>query len=324
MIQLNTIKSGWGKKILKFLAIFFGVVVFANIAGFAFNSLFYADELESITPYGQMVDVNGHKMHVYSMGEGPYTIVLLPGFGVPLPSADFGPLMRELSKEYTVVCVEYFGIGFSEPIDTPRSNENFTEETRTALAAAGFKAPYILMPHSASGIYSEYYAAKYPHEVSAIIMLDTTSTAITADATNPPKLIYSIAKWQQASGLTRLTYKLAPAAQLPENGYTSKEISDYQLFSYHVLNDTIIDQSYRLLENIEEVNSMAFPPQIPVLKLIASQTVENEGAEYQTNHLNRMGSKVESGVINSSHFMYQSNVADIYEATRTFIKIHQI
>jgi pimeloyl-ACP methyl ester carboxylesterase len=65
-------------------------------------------------------------MHVYALGDGGKTIVLLPGFGVSLPSADFGPLMRELSKEYTVVCVEYFGIGFSDRTDTPRTNENYT------------------------------------------------------------------------------------------------------------------------------------------------------------------------------------------------------
>ncbi len=316
---MRKVKSGWAKKVFKALATIFGAIVFINLLGLAGNSLFFRNELEAISPYGQMVEVNEHKMHVYSMGDGEKTIVLLPGFGVALPSADFGPLMRELSKEYTVVCIDYFGIGFSEQTDTPRTNENYTEETRVALAAAGFTPPYILMPHSASGVYSEYYAAKYPQEVSAIIMLDTTSTAITADATNPPKFIYTIAKWQQSIGLTRLTYKLAPAAQLPANGYTAKEISDYRLFAYHVLNDTIIDQSFRLLDNIKEVNAMAFPKQIPVLKLISSQTVEKAGAECQANHLKRLGAHVESSQINSTHFMYQTNVGDICVAAREFI-----
>jgi len=106
------------------------------------------------------VEVNEQKMHVYSMGNGEKTVVLLPGFGVSLPSADFGPLMRELSKEYTAVCIEYFGIGFSDRTDAPRTSENYTKEIRTALSLAGFKPPYVLMPHSASGIYNEYYAAK--------------------------------------------------------------------------------------------------------------------------------------------------------------------
>jgi pimeloyl-ACP methyl ester carboxylesterase len=308
-----------GKKIIKVFVIILGVIVLLNIIGFAANKIFFAKELEAIIPYGQMVEVDGKEMHVYSMGSAEETIVLLPGFGIALPSADFGPLMRELSQDYTVVTIEYFGTGFSDQIDTPRTNENFTEEVRAALAKAGFAPPYILMPHSASGIYSEYYAAKYPEEVSAIIMLDTTSTAKN-EAANMPKFVYGISMVQQECGLTRVSYSLVPPAQKVENGYTEKEINDYKLFAYHVLNDTIIDQSYRILENIQEVNQIPFPQDIPVLKLITSQSLEKVGEAYQTDHLNRLGDTAESMVIDSTHFIYQTNVTDICEATRAFLE----
>lgn len=298
--------------------IILGIIVGLNIIGFAINKIFFSNELASVSPYGQMVDINKNKMHIYSMGNGDKTIVLLPGFGLSLPCADFGPLMRELSKEYTVVCVEYFGIGFSKQTDTPRTNENYTEEIRSSLSSAGFKAPYVLMPHSASGIYCEYYAAKYPNEVSAIIMLDTTSTAKTGTK-NLPKFLYGFSKLQQDCGLTRITYGLIPSAQKTENGYTEKEISDYKLFSYHVLNDTIINQSYHLLDNINEVNTIDFPQEIPVLKLISSYAVKKEGEEYQTSHLNRLGSNTESTTIDCSHFIYQTNVTHICNATNTFL-----
>jgi len=301
------------------LAIILGVIVCLNIIGFAINKIFFANELETVLPYGQMVEVNGQKMHVYSMGAGDQTVVLLPGFGVSLPSADFGPLMRALSQDYCVVSLEYFGIGFSDPTDTPRTNENYTEETRTALALSGFKAPYVLMPHSASGVYSEYYAAKYPDEVSAIIMLDTTSTAITGSK-NPPKILYTFGKLQQACGLTRVTYGLVPPAQKAENGYTKKEIGDYKLFAYHVLNDTIINQSFTLIDNINEVNAIPFPQDIPVLKLVSTQTEKKVGWKYQTDHLNRLGAMAESRMIDSSHFMYQTKIEEICDATNTFLE----
>ena len=301
-------------------AIILGVIVCLNIIGFAINKFFFSNELKAISPYGKMVEVNGQKMHVYSMGNGEKTIVLLPGFGVSLPSADFGPLMRELSKEYTVVLIEYFGIGFSDQTDTPRINENYTEEIRTALSLAGFKAPYVLMPHSASGVYSEYYAAKYPDEVSAILMLDTTSTAIKGTEKNPPKFVYGIGKLQQACGFTRVTIGLLPSSQKAKNGYTEKEISDYKLFTYHVLNDTIIDQSIRVLENIKEVKAIAFPQDIPVFKLISSQSVKRVGAEYQTNHMKRLGAKAESRIIDCSHFIYQTNVPDICDAISALLE----
>jgi len=316
---MDKIKTKRGKKGMTVIKIILVIIVCIPIIGYAINQTFFSNELAAVSPYGQFVEVKQQKMHVYSMGHGEQTIVLLPGFGVSLPSADFGPLMRELSKEYTVVCVEYFGIGFSDPTNTPRTNENYTEEIRTALSLAGFQAPYVLMPHSASGVYSEYYAAQYPDEVSAIIMLDATSTA-KMGGVNLPKFVYGIAKLQQACGQSRISFALMPPAQKIENGYTEKEISDYKLFNYHVLNDTMIDQSYRMLDNIKQVNAIAFPQTIPVLKLISSETNKKAGAEYQTNHLNRLGAKAESKIIDSSHFIYQTHVADICDATNAFLK----
>jgi len=298
--------------------IILGIIVGLNLIGFAVNKIFFAKELDAIEPYGQMVKVDGHEMHVYAMGDGDQTLVLLPGFGVALPSADFGPLMRELSEDYTVVCVEYFGTGFSDETDTPRTNENYTEEIRSALSQAGYSAPYVLMPHSASGVYCEYYAAKYPGEVSAIVMLDTTATA-KVDAKNTPRIAYGIGKLQQATMFTRLTGALVPPMQKAENGYTEKEIEDYRRFGYHVLNDTMIDQSLRTIANINEVSDMPFPEDIPVLKLISSQSYEKPGPEYQEKHLARLGENASSEVIDGTHFLYQTRVKEISEATRSFL-----
>ena len=299
--------------------IILGSIVCLNIISFTINQIFFSSELASISPYGELIEINGQKIHVYSMGIGEKTIVLLPGFSVPLPCADFGPLMRELSKDYTVVCIEYFGIGFSEQTDTPRTNENYTEEIRNALSLAGYKAPYVLMPHSGSGIYSEYYAAKYPDEVSAIIMLDTTSSAKTE--TIVPKFVYGISKVQQSIGLNRIVnFFVVPSLLKKENGYTEKEISDYGKFINHYYNDTIADQLSRSNDNIIEVMGMDFPNEVPVLKLIASQTMKQVGDEYQTNHLSRLGVNAESITLNGSHFIYHSDAARIFEATNTFLE----
>jgi len=308
-----------GKKVMIVFLIILGSIVCLNIISFTINQIFFSSELASISPYGELIEINGQKIHVYSMGIGEKTIVLLPGFSVPLPCADFGPLMRELSKDYTVVCIEYFGIGFSEQTDTPRTNENYTEEIRNALSLAGYKAPYVLMPHSGSGIYSEYYAAKYPDEVSAIIMLDTTSSAKTE--TIVPKFVYGISKVQQSIGLNRIVnFFVVPSLLKKENGYTEKEISDYGKFINHYYNDTIADQLSRSNDNIIEVMGMDFPNEVPVLKLIASQTMKQVGDEYQTNHLSRLGVNAESITLNGSHFIYHSDAARIFEATNTFLE----
>ena len=52
------------------------------------------------------------------------------------------------------------------------------------MEEAGFKAPYILMPHSISSVYSEYYATKYPKEVEAIIYSMTPQERETPEIIN--------------------------------------------------------------------------------------------------------------------------------------------
>ncbi|MCD4714133.1 MAG: alpha/beta hydrolase, partial [Clostridiales bacterium] len=136
-----------GRKIMTVLSVLFGVILALNLAGFAVTQLRGTKELDQVKPYGELVEVDGKNMHVYKMGEGDKTVVLMPGLGIALPSADFGPLMRTMKDDYKVVTVEYFGIGFSDVSDQPRTNENYIKELREALKKSGLKPPYVLMPH---------------------------------------------------------------------------------------------------------------------------------------------------------------------------------
>lgn len=309
-----------GQKAMRIIIVIIGIIVVLNIISFAVNKLFFSNELVQIMPYGEKVKVDNKDMHIYSMGDGEQTIVLLPGLGVPLPSADFGPLMRTLSKEFTVVSIDYFGVGFSDQTNQSRTNENYTEEIRMALTLAGFKPPYILMPHSASGIYSEYYATKYPDEISAIIMLDTTSSAV--EGTNVPEFVYSFAKIQQSIGITRILNPFIASSILSinvDNGYTKQEIQDYTKYMNHVLNDTIVDQNIQFNKNILEVKKLEFPKTIPVLKIVASGTIKQVGEEYQTNHINKLGSNAKFVIFDGTHFVYHKNTSKIYDATLEFL-----
>lgn len=319
-----------GKKILMIFGIIFGilaaVIAVFMLIGAALHTTYFTGKLEQIKPYGQLVDVNDGQMHVYSMGNGEKTIVLLPGLGVPLPSADFAPLMRKLSEKYTVVCIEYFGVGFSSETSKPRTCENYVEEIRTALSQAGFKAPYVLMPHSISSVYSEYYAAKYHEEVEAIISLDGTSTAYYAEIPASVKSILPIAKFQQAAGTTSLLAPLAVNKKyLLSNGYTQKEINDMITFTGFSLNDTLLEQVLNSSEFIKQTMNLPFPESVPYFKVISKQTYETPNKqleqakmtpqEYQYKHLKRIGEHARYEILDGSHFIYINNVDRIADIT---------
>jgi pimeloyl-ACP methyl ester carboxylesterase len=77
-----------------------------------------------------------------------------------------------LGGDYRIVVVEKFGYGYSDIVNRPRDIATILSDTRAALSGAGIEGPYILCPHSYSGLEALYWAQTYPDEVEAIIGLD--------------------------------------------------------------------------------------------------------------------------------------------------------
>jgi pimeloyl-ACP methyl ester carboxylesterase len=306
------------------LGIIVAVIAVCMLIGAILHSTYFKEKLEQIEPYGQLVDVDDGQMHVHSMGNGEKTIVLLPGMGVSLPSAEFAPLMRKLSEKYTVVCVEYFGVGFSSKTAKLRTCENYVEETRIALDKAGFKAPYVLMPHSISSIYGEYYAAKYPEEVEAVISLDGTSSAYCGnEMPSFVKSLLQVAKFQQGIGFTSLLALLTVnKANLILNGYTQKEISNMITFAGFSINSNFLEQMGNTSDFIKQTMNLPFPQSAPYFKVISKRTYETPNKqlkmtpqEYQHKHLERIGENAKYEILDGNHFIYLNNVDRIAEIT---------
>ena len=316
-----------GKRIMQIFGILVLIVIISMLIGTLLHETFFKKRKEQIKPYGQLVAVNDGYMHLTTMGNGNQTIVLLPGMGVGLPSADFAPLMRKLSEKYTVVTVEYFGVGFSSTTSMPRTTAQYVEEIRKALFAAGFKAPYVLMPHSISSVFSEYYAATYPTEVQAIISLDGTSTAFYAKMPAIVKKVLPIASFQQAIGTTSILAVLTTNTKnLLSYGYTEKEIKDMVAFAGFSVNDTLLEQISESAEFVRQTKDLPFPSSIPYFKIISKKTYETinkqlpmSPQEYQRQHLERIGNQVPFEILEGSHFIYLNNVERIAEITDEFL-----
>jgi pimeloyl-ACP methyl ester carboxylesterase len=66
------------------------------------------------------------------------------------------------------------GYGKSSSTETPRDGEHIVDELRKILSDQGLKPPYVLVGHSIGGLYMQLFARKYPKEVSALILVDST------------------------------------------------------------------------------------------------------------------------------------------------------
>lgn len=224
------------------------------------------------TPLGQLVEVDGHNMSIYTEGEGEHTIVFLSGHGTASPILDFKPLYSRLSDDYKIVVVEKFGYGFSDLVDGERDLDTILRQDREALEKCGIEAPYVLCPHSFSGYEATRWAQEYPDEVEAIVGLDMC----TPHCTDVNKLkenhsdyafVYGLARFMKAVGIVRLF-------DYNESGVLSEEeCAIYKEIACHKnVNDTM--QNEGDIENIialnDERNSAPLPT-VPVLLYVSNE-----------------------------------------------------
>ena len=122
---------------------------------------------------GELITVNGHKIHIYIDGnEDAPTIVFMSGHCTVAPVYDFKVLYEKLLSSFKVIVIEKFGYGYSDIVDSPCDIDTLVSIQRQALAVLGEAGPYILVPHSMSGLEAIRWKQKFPGEVSAIIGID--------------------------------------------------------------------------------------------------------------------------------------------------------
>lgn len=291
-----------------------------------FNQIMIAYERNKYPPLGQLVEVNGENMHVYTKGEGENTIVLLSGAGTSAPALDYEPLMNEMAKNNRIVVIETFGYGWSDITNKERTVENIVEEIRDALKKANIEGPYILMPHSVSGIYSMYYANKYPDEIKAIIGIDCTLPQVVEyfneSAPTMPRYLSVVAP----TGIARLAVSMNPEKYLPitdKGAYSDDNLKMTKSISaWNLGNKNIVAEVNEMKHNIDKTIDMSFPSEIPVMIFTDKDDKVTEDGKtivsfYQTQISHLPFNKLV--VLEGHHYLHWSCYKEISETVNDFI-----
>ena len=237
------------RKLLKVVLIITAIIILFVIISLVHHKICSSKEKDLLTPLGELVEVNGHNMSIYTEGEGNKTLVFLSGGGTCSPILDFKSLYSLLSSEYKIVVVEKLGYGFSDVVEEKRDIDTILSETRMALDQAGIQGPYVLCPHSLSGLEALYWAQKYPDEVEAIVGLDMAVPAYydEMDISIPMmKLGHYGAVW----GITRWIPSLAESDAIKYGTLSEKEKEIYRaVFYQRTATETMIDEAKVVKDN---------------------------------------------------------------------------
>lgn len=306
-----------GKVLLGILLTLVGLIIISAITHNILKSI-----EKSKYKIGQTITVDGKKMQAYVTGQGDKTIVLLSGLGTASPIIDFMPLADRLSEDYKVVILEGFGYGFSDTTKEARSNENIVNEIRTALKELQIGGPYILMPHSISGIYSLYYAMNYPNEVEAIIGIDESvpnQTKINRDPDMSPALTLL-----NNLGIIRDITYLLPSTDdgMNQNNYYTKEQLKIKKMAtaWNSVNVSVINEFNMVNANTEELYDVKYPYDLPVLSFLVEDTEGND-PEWIPLHEELISNteiqKIE--ILSGTHYLHWTNADKIADMTKEFI-----
>ncbi|WP_233365940.1 alpha/beta fold hydrolase [Rhodococcus globerulus] len=286
-----------------------------------------------IGPSHRYVEVDGHRMSVAIQGSGPRTIVLMPGLGTPEPILDFAPLARRLAEANTVVTVENFGLGLSDGTDAPRTSEAIVDETRSALSALGLNGPYVLMPHSLSGLYAMWWVTNHPDEVAAVVGVDDEryTSELAEGAPEWPGWMSTVTALGGVRDLIYLdmnTDYLGLAADYRESlgdaaEYTPEQQELYLRSYSWVLNSTMLAETAHEAENVRGVEGATLPPTMPAMSILASSSLTAD-PEWESSHraaiANPSIQRVE--ILDGHHYLFHANASEIADMTQQFLDEH--
>jgi len=154
-------------QILKWL---FGVLILLVITGAGYQFVGMVLDRANYPPPGQMVNVGGHRLHLYCIGKGSPTVVLeaaAPGWSIY-----WSLVQPEVAKVTQVCAYDRAGLGWSERGPLPRTGQRMAQELHRLLDRAGIAGPYILVGHSLGGFVARLYRQDHPNDVVGMVLVD--------------------------------------------------------------------------------------------------------------------------------------------------------
>lgn len=238
---------------------------------------------------GKLINVNGHNIHIYRQGhEDKPKIILMSGSGTVAPVYDFKVLYEKLTKDFRVIVIEKFGYGYSDIYDTPSDIDTLVSIQKQALEIIGEIGPYILIPHSMSGLEALRWKQIYPDDVDAIIGIDM-ATPLSYSEWTDKKVSKKIRLMEFAN-----RYKLyGLLCSLNNQSLTKAEIKQQKLLrKRNAFNICYINEAKEVLSNAEVVGKKGYTKCPTLLFSSNGKQLENHWIKYQKEFASMLDAKL--------------------------------
>jgi pimeloyl-ACP methyl ester carboxylesterase len=189
------------------------ILVFLVLAGATYQGATTALERRQFPHPGRLIDVGGHQLHLYCIGEGAPTVVLeAPATGM---SAAWGWVQPDVAQVTRVCTYDRSGLGWSEAGDRGYDPAAVPAELHALLEQAGDTGPRVMGGEGLGAALATLYAAQYGPEVAALVLVDPPSPD--RPARRSMTRFLNASPWLARTGVLRATRMMSSSASgLPE------------------------------------------------------------------------------------------------------------
>jgi pimeloyl-ACP methyl ester carboxylesterase len=156
-----------------------GLLLVAAVAGATYQWIATRRDLAATPAPGRLVDIGGHRLHLWCSGAGSPAVVLESGLGGA--SFDWG-FVQPAVAEFTKVCsYDRAGMGYSDPGPSPRTMRRIANELAMLLDRANVETPVVLVGASIGGLAVRVFASEREKQVAGLVLVDASHENQTMD-----------------------------------------------------------------------------------------------------------------------------------------------
>jgi pimeloyl-ACP methyl ester carboxylesterase len=129
-----------------------------------------SDPMRAAQP-GELVRLpDGRRLNFRCAGKGAPTVIFEGGFAAT--SLAWFKVQPQVAKRRRACAYDRAGYGFSDPGPSPRDGAAVAKDLDEGLTAAHIKGPFILVGHSAGGLYVRLFSDRRPDQVEGMVLVD--------------------------------------------------------------------------------------------------------------------------------------------------------
>ncbi len=153
-------------------AIVGGLIIGGFIGGWAVSSQSPVASDPDARP-GRLVRLpDRRQINLRCMGQGAPTVVFEGGYAAT--SLAWYKVQPTIARQQRTCSYDRAGYGFSDPGPLPRDGAAVAKDLDDALRAADIRGPFVMVGHSAGGLYVRLFADRRPDDVVGMVLIDPT------------------------------------------------------------------------------------------------------------------------------------------------------